>query len=317
MQSKFSGYYRKTEDQLEQLIEKCLFVFDTNVLLHLYALSAASRDEFLGVLEQVQQRIWIPHQVGLEFHKNRLKAIDDARKAPISHQAELKKLKASFLIYLKTHDRYAATEEPEQLREVVEEAFEGLLGIAERVSLEVRGAFGEDGTYEVDPVLDRVTELFDDSRVGDQFSTEDRLTHEKEAQRRLIESPPLRGSQEASARQVWRLFRMVADSCKSSVHATDANHLRNRGTEARLVVEALRGNYRAATRVGGRDAGRCECRIPHVSIQSISAICGAVARQSGKRKHNRRTGQSGIYYFQAPRRVLSDSKSMERMAGPG
>lgn len=65
--------YTKTEEQLEKLWSEAIFVFDTNVLLHLHRYSPETSKEFLGILEKLaaQDRLWIPYQVALEYHTHK------------------------------------------------------------------------------------------------------------------------------------------------------------------------------------------------------------------------------------------------------
>ena len=76
MRELFPGYYRPTEEEFAKLWENCFFVLDTNVLLNLYRYDQKTRDEFLKVLEIIKNRLWIPHQVALEFQENRLNTIN-------------------------------------------------------------------------------------------------------------------------------------------------------------------------------------------------------------------------------------------------
>lgn len=66
------------------------FVFDTNVLLNLYRYKKETRDSILEVLEKLQDRIWIPYQVGLEFHRNRLLVISDQNKKMDDFKSSIK-----------------------------------------------------------------------------------------------------------------------------------------------------------------------------------------------------------------------------------
>lgn len=75
MESLFKGYYQPTHEQFKKLWEEGTFVFDTNVLLNLYRYKKESRDEILNVIKEIDDRIWIPYQVGLEFHRNRLNVL--------------------------------------------------------------------------------------------------------------------------------------------------------------------------------------------------------------------------------------------------
>ena len=77
----FPGYYQPTEEEFTELWKECIFSFDTNVLLHIYRYSPKTRQRLFDILEKLQERIWIPHQVGYEFHKNRLTVIFDQSKA--------------------------------------------------------------------------------------------------------------------------------------------------------------------------------------------------------------------------------------------
>jgi PIN like domain len=75
MRHEFQGYYRPTEGELEVLWRHCMFVLDANVLLNLYRYPQQARADFLSLLRQIQNRIWVPHQAALEYQENRLKVI--------------------------------------------------------------------------------------------------------------------------------------------------------------------------------------------------------------------------------------------------
>uniref|UniRef100_UPI003F7F9C84 PIN domain-containing protein n=1 Tax=Xanthomonas sp. 0924 TaxID=2835534 RepID=UPI003F7F9C84 len=80
MKESFPGYYRPTDEEINQLWSEGLVVLDTNVLLDLYRLPAGSSKEILDLFGLLKGRLWIPHQVGLEFHRNRLSVIARAHK---------------------------------------------------------------------------------------------------------------------------------------------------------------------------------------------------------------------------------------------
>ncbi len=77
MKSLFKGYYQPTPEQFKTLWEEGTFVFDTNVLLNLYRYKVDSRDEVLNVIKRIEDRVWVPYQVGLEFHRNRLSVLGE------------------------------------------------------------------------------------------------------------------------------------------------------------------------------------------------------------------------------------------------
>ncbi|MEM8651450.1 MAG: PIN-like domain-containing protein, partial [Pseudomonadota bacterium] len=88
MRDLFPGYYPLSENDIKDIWEKGLFVFDTNVLLSFYRYPIAVREDFFQVLQEISDRVWIPYQVALEFQRNRLnviskqlKCFDDVRDA--------------------------------------------------------------------------------------------------------------------------------------------------------------------------------------------------------------------------------------------
>ena len=80
MRETFFGYYPPTTSEYEKLWKEGLIVLDTNVLLNFYRLPTVARDEVFSVLESLRDRLWIPHQVALEFHRKRLTVIATERK---------------------------------------------------------------------------------------------------------------------------------------------------------------------------------------------------------------------------------------------
>ncbi len=76
MKKKFSHFYPPSEKEIKNLWDNCLFTFDTNVLLNLYRYSNSTRNDFLKILKGIESRIWVPYQVGFEFHNNRISTIN-------------------------------------------------------------------------------------------------------------------------------------------------------------------------------------------------------------------------------------------------
>ena len=60
--------------------DETIFVFDTNVLLNLYGYEESTRADFFRILEKIKERVWVPHQVGLEYHRRRLDVIKNEKK---------------------------------------------------------------------------------------------------------------------------------------------------------------------------------------------------------------------------------------------
>src|SRR5690606_9653448 len=57
-----------------------LISFDANVLLNLYRYSNETRNQIIKLLDKFSTRIFLTHQAGLEFHRNRFEVISDQEK---------------------------------------------------------------------------------------------------------------------------------------------------------------------------------------------------------------------------------------------
>lgn len=81
MKSYFRAYYDPTAEELGKLWEHGLVILDANALLNFFRYTPATRDAFFGVLDSREALLWIPYQVGLEFHSNRRGVIASQRQA--------------------------------------------------------------------------------------------------------------------------------------------------------------------------------------------------------------------------------------------
>ena len=76
MKDLFSWRLRLSDTDFITLWESATFVFDTNFLLDLYRVSRSTSEDFLKILERLQDRIWLPYQVASEFLSRREEIID-------------------------------------------------------------------------------------------------------------------------------------------------------------------------------------------------------------------------------------------------
>lgn len=81
MRNQFKGFYPPLTEELSWLWDEGLVVLDANTLLNLYRYTDQTANEFLATLHGIQERLWMPHQAGLEFHRRRLDVIDQQAKA--------------------------------------------------------------------------------------------------------------------------------------------------------------------------------------------------------------------------------------------
>lgn len=80
MREHFPGYYRPTDAELRELFATCIFAFDANVLLNLYRYSQVTETALLQALGKLGDRVWLPHQAGLDFQKNKAAVIHEQKR---------------------------------------------------------------------------------------------------------------------------------------------------------------------------------------------------------------------------------------------
>jgi PIN domain-containing protein len=169
MRKSYPGYYRPTKSDFETLWAKGIFAFDANVLLGVYRYSVPTRDNLLSVLEGLKERIWLPYQAGLEFHRNRLavitaqeKLFDDARDALKTEATKL--------------EGHTFLDAP------VVAAFKKQVGEALDSLKKARESHAD--LFHEDPLRDRLTALFE-GRVGQPYDAEKLKTLEATASARI------------------------------------------------------------------------------------------------------------------------------------
>jgi rRNA-processing protein FCF1 len=79
MKGAFREYYSPSDGDLQDLLHHAIIVVDTNVLLNLYRSSEKTSDELLKLLGAAKNQLWLPHQVGLEYHQNLDEVIAEVR----------------------------------------------------------------------------------------------------------------------------------------------------------------------------------------------------------------------------------------------
>ncbi|MDX3977174.1 PIN-like domain-containing protein [Shinella sp.] len=110
MRELFKEHYGFSAEELTGMWGECTFVFDTNILLALYRLPKAGRDDLLTTLQVIQDRIWIPYHVALEFQRNRPVVIDEQKHIWSRVTADLDKSLATLRKDIGTHHIVQAEE---------------------------------------------------------------------------------------------------------------------------------------------------------------------------------------------------------------
>lgn len=168
MKKQFAEYYELPEERITKMWSNSLIVFDTNVLLNLYRYPEDARNEFIKVIKFYKERLWIPYQVGWEFHQRRENII---RK----HAAAYRLLGDSIAEQLvKVIDSLSSNGDFARhpyinIKDIRKKVEKCAASIAK--SLEKQGTEHPDFTQN-DEILNAITDLFDGC-VGNDFSDED------------------------------------------------------------------------------------------------------------------------------------------------
>jgi hypothetical protein len=208
----FEGYWRRNRAAVEEIIRSHVIVLDTNVLLEMYRMDHVAREEFFNVLDAAQQRIWIPRQVALEFHRNRVSALSTYLNTTKSVANEVweaaESLKAALRKFAKNRS-LTGSRKDEFLTPLQENIDKVTTGIKHNVS-------SFDLTLEMivsdDPVLQRLAKLLD-GRIGAETSATEMGNIIKEAERRAGEQiPPGYKDSKKKRRRGWGLHHLARDA---------------------------------------------------------------------------------------------------------
>nr|MDQ5822696.1 PIN domain-containing protein [Chloroflexota bacterium] len=182
MRDLFPVYYKSQED-VESVLDQCLFVFDTNILLHIYKYRPASRRAFFSVMGKLSRRIWIPYQVALEFQQNRLLAINAEQEAYnriTKHLTEAGRTLEASIGNFNRHANVDTTEITRRIKAAIE---------AEKLKLSKLQKKHPDFST-TDPVRDIIDRLFKD-KIGTPYSREQVAILYQHAQNRFaMQIPP-------------------------------------------------------------------------------------------------------------------------------
>lgn len=175
MKNAIKEFLEPTNDEKQGLWEKCVFVFDTNVLLNLYRYSAKTRTSLLAAFESFKDRIWIPYQVAFEFMRKRCEVIYETvhRYDQFSKEIDAFTSKATETLRLTPKD--------EEINDLKRYLYKWLDSNKER-NLLVENASD-------DEILNRILSIFD-GRIGDKVDDEELSRIKKEGKERFEKSIP-------------------------------------------------------------------------------------------------------------------------------
>jgi hypothetical protein len=181
MRRMFSGWYPRNASQLATIWDQAIFVPDANVLLHCLRHPENVRGELLRLLGVMKDSLWIPYQVGLEFHRNRLDvelgALDAYEKLTQEYESSLSQARER-LRQLRAHPVISVERELAALEMFLQD-FRNRMASAQ--SKHPREAIAH--------AVDRITDLLE-GRVGDKWRPELLNALKKEGEDRYAKKIP-------------------------------------------------------------------------------------------------------------------------------
>ncbi|MBO5894091.1 MAG: DUF4935 domain-containing protein [Alistipes sp.] len=183
MKNRFAEYYELPEERIKEIWENSLIVFDTNVLLNLYRYNEDARTEFINVIKFYKERLWIPYQVGLEFHRRRE---DIMRKNAMAYTALGEKLTEQLVKTVSTLEGEYSRHPYINMKDIRSKVERCAASI--KKSLDKQKENHPDYSKE-DKILNAITDLFD-GRVGEDFAENDLDALYKEGEKRYANDVP-------------------------------------------------------------------------------------------------------------------------------
>jgi len=175
MRSLFLGYYKPTEEEVGKLWKDANIVFDANALLNIYSYSEQTRDTALIVLDNIKDRLWLPHQFAFEYQKNRLSRISQETKNIADVKSKIQNLLDNDIKSLRRHP-FLTEGQVQQLYKICE-ALENAEKQHEQLLTD-------------DPFQEKVAEIFNNKVGSAPNESEKKELHEKGKFRYQNRIPP-------------------------------------------------------------------------------------------------------------------------------
>ncbi|MFI0961016.1 PIN-like domain-containing protein [Streptomyces sp. NPDC021080] len=191
------AYRTPVSSDYERLFQVGLIALDTNVLLNLYRSNERTRKDTFAVLDRLRDRLWVPHQVLVEFWRNRalpsVRGHHHSKAQEVS--ASLNKASRSVHDALDRWMKDVHLSSDEEVRRRIDSSRSTLNGTLEKLKSLIqeqaqKDAVGGTAVTHGDPILRELEGLLQ-GRIGEPLSVEEFGKAVREAQSRAdSEIPP-------------------------------------------------------------------------------------------------------------------------------
>jgi len=186
MKSLYREFYNPSKEEFNKMWKESVFIFDSCVLLNLYEYSKQTADDLLKIIEHLKERVWLPHQVGLEFFKERLHIIHRQKNA---YDQLISALDGASKVFEETYNKTSFQQTHRFFNK--EDILNKVKSRIESIKRNMRKIKKEHPNWiEKDEILDKITSFFNKNKHGLPFNKEDYEKICKEADKRYLEARP-------------------------------------------------------------------------------------------------------------------------------
>ena len=185
MKTKFSWYFRPSDEEIDKIWNEGILTVDANVLLDLYRYHERTRNSLITSLQKFKGRLWLSHQACEEFIRNRAKVIISSEKTFKQANEEIDKLRSNYesTISQLKGNRIIPAEVADSLLAAIAPAIEQALSKIDEAKKNYPKYLQDD------PILEQLSSMFLES-TGEGFKDEDLITVKKEAEERKSKKIP-------------------------------------------------------------------------------------------------------------------------------
>jgi PIN like domain len=177
-----------TETDYRRLLTDGIVVPDANVFLNLYRYNEQTRNDLFAVLRGVGDRLWVPHQVLIEFWRNREAVLQDPRDTSITIKELASQRDKAIGTFRSWANRVSLrSERTAELTEVLTQAFTAITSGVSELADNNASDFARDTNQ--DPVLQKLEPIMR-GRVGAGLSKDERAEAIAEAKLRADSKTP-------------------------------------------------------------------------------------------------------------------------------
>ncbi|KTD47901.1 hypothetical protein Lqui_2165 [Legionella quinlivanii] len=169
MKNTFKHLIPLCPEEINKIWDNCIIVPDTNFLLQIYRYSESSRKTYLEVLnhEAIVNKLWMPFQVGLEFHENRIGVISHqtiVKDSVLDHIHSAQKTLKDKIVGLNIREHHPFLNES-RLLGLIDEKIQDITSEVENLAKQ------HPNLVRNDALLEKIHNLFE-SRIGNKPSDE-------------------------------------------------------------------------------------------------------------------------------------------------